>query len=446
MVLLWRSAATFAVLLRVPRSPSKLAPRAVATNAPSPHHPAQPGFPSPALRDEGDHDPDIDLITLRRRPKRDDTSSNMSSRVDHEHSESDTHASGCSTSSSTNDPVAPNSPVSPLPELRQTESRASKLQSHLDGLAKAIDDCVTQHPKSASGGFVGDTSKQEDHATRASRFSGKEGVLDPYLVSYLKSLQSGSSKARKDKAQDEEHIQQDLDIDSLQPSDVRATFTNRKMKLHSDKGASDMKPVTHVSGEPAVVPEHLVKAGLQHLNLPISGGKVVIPRTMLVRLIEQTINLSGAAVSGNDVVIERYSPTWHRFARLLRTSDLHKISALKPAETASSNSSQTLTQEVHHTTAEDPLPNTETFALNIPKPDSGHGPLHKTPQFTEREYAVLALDSKKKRVVVTRFRRLLDGSSNISPPSSESFLKVASLDRYIPILNHDPETRGIYHF
>ena len=326
-----------------------------------------------------------------------------------------------------------------MPELHKTESRASKLQSHLDGLAKAIDDSSPRDPKSTAESGTGKYTKQRDDIRAI--HARNDRVLDPYLVSYLKSLQSDSSKLHKGRdSHDGKHSQQDLDINTLRPSDIRATYTTRKRKLHSEKEAVNPKSVIHVSGEPAAVPEHLIHTGLQHLNLTTSGGKVVIPRTVLVRLIEQTINLSGAAVSGDDVVIERYSPTWHRFARLLRTSDLHKISTLKPSDTLSSKPPPETAPELLKEATEGPMSSTDTNPSNIIKPHSVHDAPQATPEFTEREYVVLALDTKKKRVVSTRFRRLLDGSSNISPPSSESFLKVESLHRYMSIMKHDPKT------
>ena len=50
-----------------------------------------------------------------------------------------------------------------------------------------------------------------------------------------------------------------------------------------------------------------------------------------------------------------------------------------------------------------------------------------------REYVILALDAPKKRVVTTRFRRLLDGSPNVPLSSSENLLKVEHLSRYVAL-------------
>ena len=425
----WRSTSSFAVLLRVSRSPSRVTPRAVTTAAPS-LHPAQSGPTPSAPRDEGDHDPDIDLITLRRRSKLNDTSTKTSTAIDHDHHKPDTPAAPSRDSPDANSPIINVPPQPAAPELQKTDSKASKLQSHLDGLAKAIDESNPQRPTSLSKDELRVSLKPKQNS-RTNYTSRKEGILDPYLVTYLKSLQSNPSKMQKATAtHDGNRSKQDLDIDTLRPSDIRATYNTQKGNLPSEKDATDMKPAVSVSGEPAVIPEHLIHAGLQHLNLPTSGGKVVIPRTMLVRLIEQTINLSGAAVSGDDVVIERYSPTWHRFARLLRTSDLHKISTLKPPDTSSPKPPPKPSTEQPQETTTGPLPSMDTGTTDQTKSPSELQALQSTPRFTEREYVVLALDSKKKRVVNTRFRRLLDGSSNISPPSSESFLKVESLDRY----------------
>src|SRR5271169_1323617 len=63
----WRSKSVFAAFLRVSRCyPSKIAPRPVTTAAPNWSSITNPKSPVVPL-DDGDHDPDIDLITLRRR-------------------------------------------------------------------------------------------------------------------------------------------------------------------------------------------------------------------------------------------------------------------------------------------------------------------------------------------------------------------------------------------
>jgi hypothetical protein len=213
-------------------------------------------------------------------------------------------------------------------------------------------------------------------------------------------------------------------------------YSSNKKKKIVEKDSCDVKIDHAASGEPGTIPDHLIHAGIQHLNLTSSAGKVVIPRGMLVRLIEQTINLSGAAVHGDDVVIERYSPTWHRFARLLRTSDLHKISmsidltnVLPPHSQEKNHRAPPETQELtSKKSKETPIatePPVECLNANSqPSPSA----------VVEREYVILALDARKKKVVTTRFRRLLDGSSNVPISSSESLLKVEHLNKYVTLL------------
>ena len=432
----WRSTSTFTVLLRVSQSHLKATPRAVTTAASS-LHPSLTHPTSGPFRDEGDHDPDIDLITLRRRSKSDDPSRKTLEEGDHDHTNLDT-ASAPSSDSASGDLLAigdsPQSATQKKPELVKTESKSSRLRSQLEGLTKAIDEFTPLRP-SLNPKDKRRESPEMIENIRTSHVTKKERGLDPYLVSYLKSLHSETTTSMKDPdSHYPKRNQEDVDLDSLSPGDVRATYATRKRKLYSEKEDIEMKPIASISGEPAETPEHLIRAGLQHLKLPATGGKVVIPRTMLVRLIEQTVNLSGAAVSGDDVVIERYSPTWHRFARLLRTSDLHKISTLKRPDTSSPKSPLKSGMEQGQEMRKDPLPRTETATPDQPTPTK-LDESQSIPRFTEREYVVLALDSRRKRVVSTRFRRLLDGSANLSPPSSESFLKVESLHRYLQPLN-----------
>src|SRR5438046_3251076 len=65
-MVLWRSTSSFAVLLRVSGYPTKTVPQAVTSAAPlfrAARIRSSPLIP----QDDGDHDPEIDLITLRRR-------------------------------------------------------------------------------------------------------------------------------------------------------------------------------------------------------------------------------------------------------------------------------------------------------------------------------------------------------------------------------------------
>jgi hypothetical protein len=256
--------------------------------------------------------------------------------------------------------------------------------------------------------------------------------MDPYLERYVKSQKQDVSSLRKDPLpQDRHRNQRDVDVDLLKPSDIRATYiAPRRNKIRSHRPQTVDKVSDLSSDGPVSTEEHLVEAGIQHLNLASTAGKVVIPRSVLVRLIEQTITLSGAAVHGEDVVIERYSPTWHRFARLLRTSDFHKISSLgepkrfKPKAPIKRDSGLESDEVVLDQAGEtDTAVPAGDVTLQKELPDST------TRNFTEREYIILALDARKKRVSKSRFQRLLDGSSDDVSPSADVLLKVESLDK-----------------
>jgi hypothetical protein len=251
--------------------------------------------------------------------------------------------------------------------------------------------------------------------------------LDPYLECYLKTLPSKSStKVKRQIIPERNTSRQDRDVEFLHPNDIRTTYNLRPQP--SDITGDPFK-VSALPKEPGVIPDTIVDVGIQRLKLSSSGDRVVIPRSILLRLIEQTITLSGAALNGEDVVIERYSPTWHRFARLLRTSDLDKISQLtkpnravpkypKKAENGASDSGTAVTNNTK-------LSDTQ---LSKSAADDDDHPKAST-QSAEREYVILALDSKRKRVISTRFRKLLDGTPHVTAPSSESLLKVDNLDR-----------------
>jgi len=69
-MVVWRSATSFAVLLRIARNlPSCAVPRTVASSSPAfiVSKVSETGTLTP--RDDGEHDPEIDLITLRRKSK-----------------------------------------------------------------------------------------------------------------------------------------------------------------------------------------------------------------------------------------------------------------------------------------------------------------------------------------------------------------------------------------
>jgi hypothetical protein len=250
--------------------------------------------------------------------------------------------------------------------------------------------------------------------------------LDPYLEYYLKTLPSKSStKVKRQIIPERNSSRQDRDVEFLHPNDIRTTYNLRPQPSESTE---DPFKVSALPKEPGVTPDTIVDAGIQRLKLSSSGDRVVIPRSILLRLMEQTITLSGAALNGEDVVIERYSPTWHRFARLLRTSDLDKISQLtkpnravpkypKKAENGASDSDTAVANDAK-------LSDTQ-----LSKSAADDNQAKASTQSAEREYVILALDSKRKRVISTRFRKLLDGAPHVTAPSSESLLKVDNLDR-----------------
>ena len=261
-------------------------------------------------------------------------------------------------------------------------------------------------------------------------------MLDPQLVEYLKSLKPKTPpKPTRPNLLDRNPFPQDTDLDSLSPSDIRATYiapARLKPKRPPQTATTQPTSSTSTSTPDQAAPEHLVNAGIDHLELLQGGGKVVIPRSALVQLIEQTITLSGAAMHGDDVIIERYSPTWHRFARLLRTSDLHKISSLRPAKSfkpkqvkqvATPKTTETAAQAVESTGSSEKDTSSQFAGKEeVPKPPAS---------LVEHEYVVLTLDTRKKRVSTTRFRRLLDGTQQITPPPPDTLLKVEMLDKYL---------------
>ena len=430
-MVLWRSASSFTVLLRVSRWPSISVPPPVTPTAPA--YSAFHNRPSPYVpRDDGDHDPEIDLITLRRR---------ADSRAISNKTSSDPQKAGQVFKPNDGPPV-----VGKNQSIDETTSRsavdlpnsaASKLNSGSHESEAQTD--ILQEVKTPvdSSGLTMATSNEVTEQPKESKYGSADpciNTLDPYLVQYLKSLQHLPAKSTKRPISlDRRTNQQDLDVDFLRPNDIRSTYGSRKKRTQIRNNKSDVNVIKPTSGVPGIIPDHLIHAGIQHLNLSSSDGKVVIPRTVLLRLIEQTINLSGAAVHGDDVIIERYSPTWHRFARLLRTSDLHRISTLTgplnsfPSNLEKKNDSEQLEiQDVSHQAAKG-----KSTTFDRPKTSSNEHYSSSTQTIVEREYVILALDNPKKRVVTTRFRRLLDGSSNVPLLSSESLLKVEYLNKYV---------------
>ena len=430
-MVLWRSTSSFAVLLQISKSPPKTVPRSVTSSAPvfgAARIRSSPLIP----RDDGDHDPEIDLITLRRRVGQDFTpkqSSGVSEKNELEtkpKSKEEGHSDRISESIVTHPPVSAASPTSTTISKSAEEISPSNVGR---GLLKEASTTF------GGASLKSDMSASKDlHRGGSTRDSWSSNTsinnLDPCLVPYLRSLQSKPSNSTEHQVPlHGQPSQQDLDVDLLRPNDIRATYASRKKRTYSHKENGSIDAIKRTSGEPGIVPDHLIHAGIQHLNLPSSDGKVVIPKTVLLRLIEQTINLSGAAVHGDDVIIERYSPTWHRFARLLRTSDLHKISTLteSPVSIPVNSKQKTEPPGIQSVSSQE---SKEQSAFNQPVPHLKGDPLSSPQTVMEREYVILALDTRKKRVVNTRFRRLLDGSSTVTLPSSESLLKVQHLNKF----------------
>jgi hypothetical protein len=307
---------------------------------------------------------------------------------------------------------------------------------HLQESQSILDKSEGQINASASGSTDTTVSKgpkfYEPFHALGTREMDAVNHLDPYLEHYLRTLPSKSQTHAKSQIIIERNSgRQDRDVEFLHPNDVRATYN---LSHQSTDMTQRSIGAANVPAAPGHIPDNVVDAGIQRLKLPSSGDRVVIPRAVLGRLIEQTITLSGAALHGDDVVIERYSPTWHRFARLLRTSDLDKISALAKPNRVAPKYPKKL--EVEEGKTESLVP--ENVKLPEIQPPSVQGNVNKDSKHDafqipeEREYVILALDSKKKRVVSTKFRRLLDGAPQDVAPSSDSLLKVDCLDKCGP--------------
>jgi hypothetical protein len=412
--MLWRSDATWAILLRVSCQPTRRTHRVVVQIARN----SSPALPP---KDDGDHDPDIDLITLRRRHP---CKFNMNNRFPESTDIIKPHRDHPQTDGGSFKPAS-------------LDIRNSRSVSYDPAQA---DSSITHRLNKCADIPADDLSSTSPAGPRTSAFApGNESsrsyissadTLDPYLVHYLKSLQSNCSKRPKPPISEPNSPSlQDRDLDSLRPVDLRLSYRQWKPKPGIARKDSQSSVTRGPSGEPGWIPDDLTSANIKALNIPSSGGKVVIPRPLLVRLIEETINLSGAAVRGEDVIIERYSPTWHRFARLLRTSDLHKISSL--AQSKNSNPASRLESDVFGLgrTLQPSETVSEMIAQDPVRSDDvsskASSPL---PPVTEREYVVLTLD-KKSRVVSNRFSRLLDGTSEIARVSTEDLLKVEHLSK-----------------
>lgn len=423
----WKSAFGLGALLRVSQYPQKPITKLHTTIR---FTAAQKSSATYVPTDDGDHDPTIDLITLRRRTIPNEFSRISRKRAPESEDEKNPNESEEKLIDQSDKNVAhvsaPPASAASTPSIeKQSRPRVRDTKTILklvDQLANAVD--TSQHQ--ASKPILKKNNQREGQDSSKGSASTPHDRVDPHLVQYLKSVHPKPLKHLT--SHDSSHTKpsrQDLDIEFLRPDDIRSNYLFRSQSVGSESKNKDINSARVTSGAAGYVSEHLVDADIQHLKLTSSGANVVIPRPILVKLIEQTISLSGAAVHGDDVVIERYSPTWHRFARLLRTSDLHKISTLKSQISFQASSTQNATGKKPDqigTVDSDPG---KSAVRSIPQSAE-----ISTPSLTEREYIILTLDTKKKRVVATRFRRLLDLSSNVPISSSEDLLNVENLNMY----------------
>jgi hypothetical protein len=437
MVGTWRSSSSAKVLLRISGCTAPITPRTVANTTASFASPPRSTTSPTSPRDEGDHDSDIDLITLRRRTLREKS---------HQPTSSSYVATGHVPDLPSRNPVAKSVGIV-KPRIRHIDSPAQPQSQHarpsghdtpleIEPLSQLIKQSDPTTDASAT------TLTQKDIGVNLKPHPTNYSKLDPYLIKYLESLRpEPGSLPRRPVLEPQQPSQRDSDIDRLQPSDIRATYftaTNRESHLNQQPAVEDIQDGRFRGSNWMKDPR--AYSGIEHLP-PSIDNKVVIPRPVLVRLIEQTITLSGASVHGNDVVIERYSPTWHRFARLLRTSDLHKISTLGEQNRLKAKTpiKKDANQDNSRLLADDPMA-ADAVSPNTHRRSASESSNLMPEPFIEREYVILALDAKKKRVSLSRFRRLLDGSTEDTSPSAEALLKVESLDRYIIPMRNDAYT------
>lgn len=420
------------MLLRLSRYPSRIVPRAGTTASPSSKAPRSSSQYIP--RDDGDHDPDVDLITLRRQSSsaKAPTTHPTEFRQTENDSESDqTEKVKDGASKRQDEPIIntsfpPTQSLSPLARGMWEESSGPKAPSDITDESDIHPLLSTSPPDTFPQKF--DSAVRFRGEPKPANVDVQSRSVDPYLLHYLETVQPKyQTRSKRPISAKRKYSKQDSDIEFLQPNDIRATYAAKERQTQSEKASHDTITSIFTSRESGEDSGYSVNSGLQLLNIPSSGSRVVIPRAVLTRLIEQTINLSGAAVNGDSVVIERYSPTWHRFARLLRTSDLHKISRIK---TQDPNPSQAgINTNILRIERDNTTDQTLKEASRQAQQETSSHPIG---SISEREYVVLALDIRKRKVVSTRFRRLLDGSSEISPPPSESLLKVEFLNRHAP--------------
>src|SRR5579871_1260937 len=217
----WRVSSGFSILLRVHKHPSQL-PRSVnqssspaASTTPQPPSSLQNNKRSELSRDEEQHDPNIDLITLRRRVP-------LSGIKEHQSGQLKTESS--------------TSQAAPQPDLSPTV----RIPSNSDDLLPQ-----PQHPTHSESQQHVDDNPEKSKPTRASHvlhsLSEKENPrvstsiktgsdfkptnMDPYLMQYLKNVDSPSTTPRQQSKSplilEGKPSREDLDLDALRPIDIR---------------------------------------------------------------------------------------------------------------------------------------------------------------------------------------------------------------------------------
>jgi hypothetical protein len=377
-------------------------------------------------KDDGDHDSNIDLITLRRRHPCPPLSTIVSPPL----TESDTEQTETGRTSypepiqASQDQLAQPEGVKSRTDILSKEDSDRRIEKE-DSRAKLTS-------ASTSNDLVGNEEHSKQPSSTRSNFDFTSTTMDPYLLRYLDQKESPRSKSmphtKTPRLSEQRRSREDLDVESLRPTDIRSLYMRQRRGSENGEDEKIQSKLEHPSGEPASVPEESVDVGIQQLKLASSGNSVVIPRSVLTHLIEKTITLSGASLSGDNVIIEKYSPTWHRFARLLRTSDLHKISALRDPKTSIVSSNTNPAIQTKEQQASDTLPSP---ILNEPLPNSEPSNIAEDIRATrEREFVILSLDSKRKKVISSRFRRLFNDLPQQDYSTPDSLLTVESLNKY----------------
>ena len=523
---MWYWNPAFAVFLRTARSHPRVA-QSILNSARTCGY-AKPKAPPPQVpKDEGDHDPDIDLITLRRRSASTQKQSQTESSkplpfripIVDASEEPHKHKRGA---------VPPKLPPRPKVEPIQQDTKPTppKAPIPIEEHARTAEEPPVS-PSSTSGVAPKPSASPDHHQAENPRAEPPPSVtIETLLERFLKPQTPPKVFPELPKRAPQEplpkaFLPEDADMDLLRPHDIRVKYLRASLARNGKNKSNNHHPnnnsqISNVplrsSGVVGDVPEHEADSRIRRLGLRAEDSRVIIPRPILSRLIEDTITLSGASIQGDDVIIQRYSPTWHRFARLLRTSDLHKISSSRSSgpppmpresrETGTTNAEISTVAEIEQLPKEmkaepqekeakreaeaselsnpspeqtvaqtsqpanpkiekdreyiflipeeakgeqpakevkpEPLPKeskTEAEAREPTSPSSEQTFIQTTNPSTpviekDREYIVLSLNSRKRKVISSKFRKLLDPVSDSGLKSSEGLLKVEYLDRF----------------